>query len=200
MKIVIVSDTHGSRKNIENVCECNPDADILIHLGDVEDDEDYIEAIFGCPTHIVGGNNDFFSRLPREEEFDLEGHHIFITHGHAYYVSMGEAHLQEEARRRGADIVMYGHTHVPALTIDADLVTLNPGSRGGPCSSGSGDIAAGDDLTGQPAVGVRAGVGGRVAGDRLIGHGSVRELDRAPNARVEELLAEGLLQALEHLS
>lgn len=54
MKIVIVSDTHGSRKNIENVCECNPDADMLIHLGDVEDDEDYIEAIFGCPTHIVG--------------------------------------------------------------------------------------------------------------------------------------------------
>ena len=46
MKIVIVSDTHGSRKNIENVCECNPDADMLIHLGDVEDDEDYIEAIF----------------------------------------------------------------------------------------------------------------------------------------------------------
>ena len=45
MKIVIVSDTHGSRKNIENVCECNPDADMLIHLGDVEDDADYIEAI-----------------------------------------------------------------------------------------------------------------------------------------------------------
>ena len=33
MKIVIVSDTHGSRKNIENVCERNPDADMLIHLG-----------------------------------------------------------------------------------------------------------------------------------------------------------------------
>ena len=30
MKIVIVSDTHGSRKNIENVCECNPDAEIWI--------------------------------------------------------------------------------------------------------------------------------------------------------------------------
>ena len=53
MKIVIVSDTHGSRKNIENVCECNPDADMLIHLGDVEDDADYIEAIFECPTHIA---------------------------------------------------------------------------------------------------------------------------------------------------
>lgn len=70
MKIVIVSDTHGSRKNIENVCECNPDADMLIHLGDVEDDEDYIEAIFECPTHIVGGNNDFFSRLPRRKNLN----------------------------------------------------------------------------------------------------------------------------------
>ena len=34
MKIVIVSDTHGSRKNIENVCECNPDADMLISLSE----------------------------------------------------------------------------------------------------------------------------------------------------------------------
>ena len=115
MKIVIVSDTHGSRKNIENVCECNPDADMLIHLGDVEDAAEIALSLVRA-------------LLPREEEFELEGHHIFITHGHAYYVSMGEAHLQEEARRRGADIVMYGHTHVPALTIDADLVTLNPGS------------------------------------------------------------------------
>ena len=82
MKIVIVSDTHGSRKNIENVCECNPDADMLIHLGDVEDDEDYIEAIFECPTHIVGGNNDFFSRLPREEEF-------FKTHDFHLHVPEG---------------------------------------------------------------------------------------------------------------
>ena len=82
MKIVIVSDTHGSRKNIENVCECNPDADMLIHLGDVEDDADYIEAIFECPTHIVGGNNDFFSRLPREEEF-------FKTHDFHLHVPEG---------------------------------------------------------------------------------------------------------------
>ena len=62
MKIVIVSDTHGSRKNIENVCECNPDADMLIHLGDVEGDEDYIPAVADCPVHMVRGNNDFFFR------------------------------------------------------------------------------------------------------------------------------------------
>ena len=54
MKIVIVSDTHGSRKNIENVCECNPDADMLIHLGDVEDDEDYIELFLSVQRILWG--------------------------------------------------------------------------------------------------------------------------------------------------
>ena len=54
MKIVIVSDTHGSRKNIENVCECNPDADMLIHLGDVEDDADYIELFLSVQRILWG--------------------------------------------------------------------------------------------------------------------------------------------------
>ena len=35
----------------------------LIHLGDVEGQEDYIEVIAGCPVHIVAGNNDFFFRF-----------------------------------------------------------------------------------------------------------------------------------------
>lgn len=95
---------------------------------------------------ILWGNNDFFSRLPREEEFNLEGHHIFITHGHAYYVSMGEAHLQEEARRRGADIVMYGHTHVPALTIDADLYDAESGQPDLSEAAGTTSYLHGDEI------------------------------------------------------
>ena len=76
-------------------------------------DEDYIPAVADCPVHMVRGNNDFFSDLPGEEEFMVEGYHIFTTHGHGYYVSMGETRLKQEARGRGADIVMYGHTHRP---------------------------------------------------------------------------------------
>ena len=136
MKIVIVSDTHGSRKNIENVCECNPDADILIHLGDVEDDEDYIEAIFGCPTHIVGGNNDFFSSLDREIELDLGPHRAFLTHGHYYNVSLDVDRLWEEAKDRGCDIAMFGHTHRPYLEELDGITLLNPGSLSYPRQEG----------------------------------------------------------------
>lgn len=128
MKILIVSDTHKSHRNLEKVLEMEQGIDMMIHLGDVEGAEDYIEALAGCPVHMVGGNNDFFSDLPREEEFVVGDKHIFITHGHYYCVALNEERLKEEARGRGADVVMYGHTHRPSLTEEADLVTLNPGS------------------------------------------------------------------------
>lgn len=128
MKIMIVSDTHKSHRNLERAIEKAGKIDMLIHLGDVEGGEDYIEALADCPAHILSGNNDFFSDLPREEEFDIEGKHIFITHGHYYYVSMNEERLKEEARNRGADIVMYGHTHKPSCERENGLLILNPGS------------------------------------------------------------------------
>lgn len=128
MKILIVSDTHKSHRNLEKVIERTGDIDMLIHLGDTEGGEDYIRALVDCPAHIVSGNNDFFSDLPREEEFEIQGKHIFITHGHPYYVSMNEEYLKKEAKARDVDIVMYGHTHKPAYSDKDGLITLNPGS------------------------------------------------------------------------
>ena len=123
MKILIISDTHGAHRNFDRVIEKEQPLDMLIHLGDVEGDEDYIPAVADCPVHMVRGNNDFFSGLPGEEEFMIGGYHIFITHGHGYYVSMGEERLKQEARGRGADIAMYGHTHRPFYEKEKDLIS-----------------------------------------------------------------------------
>lgn len=128
MKILIVSDTHKSHRNLEKVIERTENIDMLIHLGDTEGGEDYIRALIDCPVHIISGNNDFFSDLPREEEFEIQGKHIFITHGHPYYVSVNEEYLKKEAKSRGADVVMYGHTHKPSYSDQDGLITLNPGS------------------------------------------------------------------------
>ena len=136
MKILIVSDTHRAHKTLTEVVEKEKPLDMLIHLGDVEGGEYYIDLLVSCPVHMVAGNNDFFTDLPRSEEFEIGSYHAFITHGHGYYVSMGEEQLKEAARQRGADIVMYGHTHRPALTIEDDLVTLNPGSLAYPRQEG----------------------------------------------------------------
>ena len=85
MKILIVSDTHAKHGNLDYVLEQAGSIDLFIHLGDVEGDEEYLDAVIECEKHIVRGNNDFFSRLPREEEFDIGKYHVFITHGHYYY-------------------------------------------------------------------------------------------------------------------
>lgn len=136
MKILIVSDTHKAHISLEQVLEREKPIDMLIHLGDVEGGADYIEALADCPVHIVAGNNDYFSDLPQEEEFVVEGNHIFITHGHYYYVSMGESDLLKEAKGRDADMVMYGHTHKPSLHEEDGVTILNPGSISYPRQSG----------------------------------------------------------------
>jgi hypothetical protein len=128
MKVLIVSDTHGSLGNLNIVLEKEAPIDMLVHLGDVEWQMQEIMELADCPVHMIAGNNDFLSKLPNEEEFQIGNYHVFTTHGHAYLVSLTEEKLQEKARSLGADIVMYGHTHRPALTVEEDLVTLNPGS------------------------------------------------------------------------
>lgn len=128
MRILVVSDTHGKDGTLERVLEQTGEIDMLIHCGDVEGSEDYIAALAGCPVHMVAGNNDFFSDLDREEEFDLGKYRVLLTHGHNYGVSMGTEFLKEEARSRNVQIVMFGHTHRPCLEQEGELTVLNPGS------------------------------------------------------------------------
>ena len=62
-----------------------------------------------------------------------------MTHGHTLGVKGGRDELCREAARNGADIVLFGHTHVPSLEyiekgsirgVDKPLVLFNPGSLG----------------------------------------------------------------------
>lgn len=136
MKILIISDTHGHHKNLKRLLAKVESVDALIHCGDVEEQEEYIEALVQCPTFIVAGNNDYFSSLDREMEFDIQGYHIFLSHGHNYGVSMGTAGILDEGRSRNADVVMFGHTHRPCLEHYPDITVLNPGSLSYPRQAG----------------------------------------------------------------
>lgn len=136
MRVLIVSDTHGKHGSLDRALQEAGTVDVFIHLGDVEGGEIYIDAVVECEKHIVKGNNDFFSDLPREEEFMLGDKRVFISHGHNYYVSLDAEMIKEEGRARNADIVMFGHTHKPYLDIDADITVLNPGSLSYPRQEG----------------------------------------------------------------
>jgi len=135
-KILIVSDTHGRIDNFMSVLRKVAPVDMLIHCGDVEGQEEEIKRLAGCETHIVAGNNDYFSTLPREEEFEIGHYKVFLTHGHGYGVSVGTERIVEEAVSRGVDAVIYGHTHKPFNEKIGGIRVLNPGSLSYPRQEG----------------------------------------------------------------
>lgn len=136
MKILIVSDTHGVHRNYDKVIEREGKIDMLLHMGDIEGGELYIENTARCPVYMVAGNCDFYSVLPEEEEVKIGKYKILMTHGHGYYVSRDKNRLKNEAVKRGAQIAMYGHTHVPDIDLDGDVMVINPGSLSFPRQDG----------------------------------------------------------------
>ena len=74
--------------------------------------------------------------LDREREIKIGKYRALLTHGHYYGVSVGTERIKEEARARGCDIAMFGHTHKPYLWHANGLTVLNPGSLSFPRQEG----------------------------------------------------------------
>lgn len=127
-RIMIVSDTHKRLGNLYEAVEREKSIDALIHLGDLEGDEDIVNEIIEGPVYMVPGNNDYYSQAPREIEMKLAGKNILLTHGHYYYVSLDLQTIRTEGIGRGMDIVMFGHTHRPVIESDENITLINPGS------------------------------------------------------------------------
>ena len=77
---------------------------------------------------MVAGNNDFCSEYPKEKIVTIGKHRIFMTHGHKYRVGYGIDNLVYKAMENNADIVMFGHTHVPMVRYEDGIIVVNPGS------------------------------------------------------------------------
>ena len=136
MKVLIISDTHGKHENLRHILFDVGNIDLLVHCGDTEGGEHTIMQMAGCPCHIIAGNNDFFSRLPSESEFEIGHYKVWLSHGHYYGVSMGYEKLLEEAVARGADIAFFGHTHRPCVLNKQGVFLVNPGSVSYPRQEG----------------------------------------------------------------
>ena len=139
MKVLIVSDTHGAHGYLDKALEQVGAIDVFIHLGDVANGFEYMDAVIDCEKYILAGNNDFFSDLPRELEFRIGSKKVFITHGHRYLQGWGVENtekIRNAGRSRGVDIVMFGHAHMPFLEILPDITVLNPGSISYPRQKG----------------------------------------------------------------
>lgn len=130
MRILIISDSHGNNSAYSVILKKEKDLDMIIHCGDISGSEYYYSQTAPCPLVMVNGNNDYSSDIPMNAQFELGKYSVWVTHGHKNHVNFGRDWLMEEAQNRGADIVLYGHTHVPRIEYDDErrIYAVNPGS------------------------------------------------------------------------
>lgn len=128
MRILVISDTHGINKEIIETILKDKKADMMIHLGDYVKDGEKISKILGLPSVIVKGNGDYDSDYPEDRLVDIEDKKIFLTHGHKYNIKSNIDNIYYKAMELGADIALFGHSHIALNIKEGDIIIMNPGS------------------------------------------------------------------------
>lgn len=160
---LVISDTHGQAEKIRYVLSCqNTLPEALFFLGDgLRDLADAVPE--RMQTVAVRGNCDWssaFADVPTERLVAFAGFRFLLMHGHEHGVKYGPEAAMKYAALRGADVLLFGHTHLRAemvlpagskleeLVLQRPLYVFNPGSLGYDNSFGTVTVHGGELLFG----------------------------------------------------
>ena len=133
VKLLLMADTHVPRRARdlpEQLWQAVDDADVVVHAGDWVCVE-LLDALVARSDRLIGvvGNNDgpeLCARLPQVATVELIGIRLVVVH------ETGPSRRREQrcaARFPDADVVVFGHSHIPWDTVaPTGLRLLNPGS------------------------------------------------------------------------
>ena len=129
MRLGIIADTHNLLRS--EVFEVFRGVDRILHAGDVGEPELLTELEAVAPVTAVWGNTDGFDlrrRLPEVVETRIAGFDFLLIHGHQLGVPTPE---KLNHAYPAAEVIVFGHTHQPLLTLVDQVVTvMNPGGAG----------------------------------------------------------------------
>lgn len=126
MKVLIVSDSHGLTKELQDLKERHDnEVDVMLHCGDSE--------LVSTSSEMKGfsavrGNCDYDSSYPNDMQISFGDYQILLTHGHLYNVKMSLMNLRYRAEEAGAKIVCFGHSHIAVAELIDNILFINPGS------------------------------------------------------------------------
>jgi putative phosphoesterase len=147
MKLAILSDTHGNYPLAVKVLESLGQLDYIIHLGDTTDDAEMIELALGRELIKLSGNCDTSKKYPELIITTIAGKKVLLSHGDQFMVKSGLNLIQQRVKQEKADVVLYGHTHRPAILSIEDVLFINPGTMNRMLPSElSADISDSDKL------------------------------------------------------
>ena len=129
MRLGVISDTHGLLR--PEVFHAFSEVDHILHAGDLGPLDLLTELEALAPVTAGYGNTDGADvrrRLSQVAQIELEGFDIVVTHGDQLGSPTPEG---LNAAFPSAQIIIYGHTHRPLLTIvDVVVTVMNPGGAG----------------------------------------------------------------------
>ncbi len=121
-RIIVVSDSHGLRKELRMIREKHPEADAYLHCGDSELDKNHLDGWVS-----VLGNMDFYV-YPKELVIDVNGVNVYMTHSHLIDYRDRTKLVAKEAARRNCKIALFGHSHLYFCEEIDGIICVNPGS------------------------------------------------------------------------
>jgi hypothetical protein len=129
MRLGVISDTHGLLRR--EVFEVFREVDHIFHAGDIGSVSLLTELEALAPVTAVYGNTDDWDvrgKVPKVARVQLDGFEIVVTHGDQFGSPTPDALY---AAYPDAEIILYGHTHKPLLTlVDLVVTVMNPGAAG----------------------------------------------------------------------
>lgn len=128
-RILVISDSHGKLGHAIKMIDVG-NFDHVIHLGDMTSDAFDLQSINeDVLIHSVRGNCDFYDYDTEEILIlTINGTRIFACHGHQYGVKGSLHRIEKAARKRQADIGLFGHSHRQLVADVGELILMNPGS------------------------------------------------------------------------
>jgi len=127
LRIGIISDTHGVIH--PRVEELFARMDHIVHAGDVGG-EHVLRSLRGlAPVTYVDGNNDGLSTGEDILRFDLGGLRILLTHILPRPHKLAPR-VADSLRAQPADLVVFGHSHLPHHEMVGGVTYFNPASSG----------------------------------------------------------------------
>lgn len=135
-RVVALSDSHGSRQQLEKAIEqayAVGRVDALVFLGDGVRDWEYATSYlpFQYPQascHHVLGNNDFGCLGTDDILFEVGGVRFYACHGHWLGVKTSLTRLMYKAMQSNAKVALYGHTHLAQIDEANGVLLVCPGS------------------------------------------------------------------------
>lgn len=145
VRIGLISDTHMPQRFKAlpaGIFDLFADVEIILHAGDVGKLWVLDQLSYIAPVVAVHGNDETpeaENALPYLQTLSIAGHRVVVTHAHypdrieelASRTDTWQPHFQRRAefgRQHQAEIVIYGHLHIPMHLQYEGILLVNPGA------------------------------------------------------------------------